>query len=64
MQTQMFSLMSFIKEMNNYNLMQLKWILRRFTAVHKQYINNCLVYTTQVNSAFGAGWLASSEVII
>ena len=51
MQTQIFSLMSF-KEMNNYNLMQLKWILRRFTAVHKQYINNCLVYTTKGNSAF------------
>ena len=50
--------------MNNYNLMQLKWILHRFTAVHKQYINICLVYTTQVNSAFGAGWLASSEAII
>lgn len=50
--------------MNNYNLMQLKLILRRFTAVHKQYINICLVHTTQVNNAFGAGWLASSEVII
>ena len=29
--------------MNSFNLMQMKWILRRFTTVHKQYINICLV---------------------
>ena len=45
MQTQIFSLMSF-KEKNNYNLMQLKWILRRFTAVHKQYINMFSIHHT------------------